>query len=206
LKNHFGRAKKNEEMPMNITLEQPATSSAGDISHQDCTIQFYSDIDDSTINSLIKLIREKTFLSQGIQCQFELPTPPPLHLHIQSYGGSIFSGIAAMEHIRNNKVPIHTYIDGTAMSAGTFLSCVGAKRYMYKESTILIHQLSTGFYGKFSEMMDEVQNCKLLMDKIKSFYKQYTKLEDKMLNSLLKRDLYLDSKDCMKYGLVDQII
>jgi ATP-dependent protease ClpP protease subunit len=207
LKNYFGTKKTGTSEPLNITLEQPPSpNSSGDISHQDCQIQFYSDIDDSTINTLIKIIKEKTFMCQGVQCQFGLPEPPAIHLHIQSYGGSVFSGIAAMEHIRNNPVPIYTYVDGCAMSAGTFLSCVGTKRFMYKESIILIHQLSTQFYGKFSEMEDEIQNCKLLMGKIRNVYKQYTKFDDKTLNSLLKKDLYLEANDCIKWGLVDEIL
>ena len=208
MRHHFGKTRNNDggDTPLNITLEQPSSSNSGDISHQDCNIQFYADIEDSSINTLIKLLKEKTFMCQGIQCQFDLPAPPNLHLHIQSYGGSIFSGIAAMEAIRNNPVPVITYVDGMAASAATFLSCVGKKRFMYKESVILIHQLSTGFYGKYSEMIDEMENCKLLMKTIKSIYKQYTKLDEKTMNSLLKRDLYLDSKDCLKWGLVDEII
>lgn len=205
MKKYWGKQRNNEEQQI-LLLNNGDSSSKNDIFHCNNTINFYSEIDDPNVNTLINLIHEKSFHAQGIQCQFQLTEAPPIHLHIQSYGGIIFSGIAAMEAIRNSRVPIYTYIDGMAASAATFLSVVGMKRYVYKESCILIHQLSTGFWGKFDELEDEMLNCKMLMDKIKRIYKQYTKLDDKILNTLLKKDLYLESKDIIKYGIADEVI
>jgi len=206
MKKHWGTHKRNNEEEQIFVMGGDASSPKTDIVHFNNNINFYSDIEDSSVNNLISLIHEKTFNTQGIQVQFQLDQAPPIHLHIQSYGGIIFSGIAAMEAIRNNRTPIYTYIDGMAASAATFLSVVGTKRYMYKESCIMIHQLSTGFWGKFNELQDEVLNSKMLMEKIKRVYKQYTKLDDKILNSLLKRDIYLEAKDALKFGLVDEIV
>ena len=44
------------------------------------------------------------------------------------------------------------------------------------------------------------------MATIKSIYKQYTKLPMKKLDEILKHDLWFDSKTCLDYGLVDEII
>jgi ATP-dependent protease ClpP protease subunit len=205
MKRQWGKQRNNDE-PQILLVNSDSAASKSDIFHCNNTINFYSDIDDSNVNTLINLMHEKSFNAQGIQCQFQLPEAPPIHLHIQSYGGTIFSGIAAMEAIRNSKVQVYTYIDGMAASAATFLSVVGTKRFAYKESCILIHQLSTGFWGKFDDLEDEMMNCKMLMEKMKRIYKQYTKLDDKILNTLLKKDLYLESKDIIKYGIADEVI
>ena len=132
--------------------------------------------------------------------------PYPIHLHINSGGGSLISGIASMDTILRCKVPVYTYVDGFAASAATFLSVVGSKRYISRHSYMLIHQLSSNFWGKYSEFQDAKQNLDLMMDTIKNVYKKYTKVPVKKLNEILKHDLMWDAETCLKYGLVDEII
>ena len=132
--------------------------------------------------------------------------PYPIHLYINSGGGSITSGISSMDTILRCKVPVYTYVDGFAASAATFLSVVGSKRYISRNSYMLIHQLSSNFWGKYSEFQDEKQNLDLMMDTIVNVYKEYTKVPVRKLNEILKHDLMWDAKTCLKYGLVDEII
>ena len=132
--------------------------------------------------------------------------PYPIHLYINSGGGSITAGISSMDTILRCKVPVHTYVDGFAASAATFLSIVGSKRFISRHSYMLIHQLSSNFWGKYSEFQDEKQNLDLMMDTIKNVYKEYTKVPVRKLNEILKHDLMWDAKTCLEYGLVDEII
>ena len=132
--------------------------------------------------------------------------PYPIHLYINSGGGSITAGISSMDTILRCKVPVNTYVDGFCASAATFLSVVGSKRYISRNSYMLIHQLSSNFWGKYSEFQDEKQNLDLMMDTIVNVYKEYTKVPVRKLNEILKHDLMWDAKTCLKYGLVDEII
>ena len=100
--------------------------------------------------------------------------PPSIKLFINSGDGSITAGISSMDTILRCKVPFHTYVDGFAASAATFLSVVGEKRFMSRNSYMLIHQLSGNFWGKYSEFEDEKQNLDLMMKTIKDVYKKYT--------------------------------
>ena len=111
-----------------------------------------------------------------------------------------------MDTILRCKVPFHTYVDGFAASAATFLSVVGEKRFISRNSYMLIHQLSGNFWGKYSEFEDEKQNLDLMMKTIKDVYKKYTKLPMKKLDEILKHDLMWDANTCLKYGLVDEIV
>ena len=63
-----------------------------------------------------------------------------------------------LDLIKNLNNPVHTYVDGFAASAATLLSLSGEKRFMTKNSLMLIHQLSSGFMGKFTEIKDENDN------------------------------------------------
>jgi len=130
----------------------------------------------------------------------------PIKLHINSYGGSVFSGFAAIDYILQSKIPVHTIIDGCAASAATLMSVVGTKRYMHKNSFMLIHQLSSGMWGTYRQLQDDMENCDVLMDKICEIYKRHTKIPKSKLNELLKHDLWWDAETCLKYGMIDEII
>ena len=132
--------------------------------------------------------------------------PPPIKIFINSGGGSITAGISSMDTILRTKVPVHTYVDGFCASAATFLSVVGGERFMSRNSYMLIHQLSTIFWGKYSEFEDEKQNLDLMMETIKRVYKEYTKVPMKKLDEILKHDLLWDAETCLEYGLIDNII
>jgi len=133
---------------------------------------------------------------------------PLIHLHINSGGGFIHAGTAIVDTILKLKtdVDIYTYVEGRAASAATLISVAGTKRFVSKNSHMLIHQLSAGVWGTYHEIDDHKQNVDLLMEMIKDIYSQYTKVPSDELDGILKHDLYWDSKKCLALGLVDEIV
>lgn len=168
-------------------------------------IYFYSGVTRPKILKLNKGIfnLNTTMLSKTMPLEYE---PPPIKLHINSYGGSVFAGLAAVDYIKNSKVPIHTVIDGCAASAATLMSCVAEKRYMHRNACMLIHQLSGLMWGKFQEMQDDMQNSEMLMEKIKNIYREHTKIPKRELDNILKHDIWWEAEKCLQYGLVDELI
>jgi len=138
---------------------------------------------------------------------FKLDTDPAnIKLRINSGGGSIVAGVAGMDNIRTLKIPVHTIIDGFCASAATFLSVVGVRRTITKNSFMLIHQLSTRFWGKYEEFEDEKKNMDMVMEMIRRIYLEYTNVPKRELDKILKHDLFLDAEKCLKWGMVDEII
>ena len=132
--------------------------------------------------------------------------PPPIKLFINSGGGSIVAGISSMDTILRCEVPIYTYVDGFSASAATFLTVVGDKRFMSRNSYMLVHQLSSNFWGTYANFEDEKKNLDLMMKNIKDVYKKYTKLPMKQLDEKLKHDLMWDAQTCLDYGMIDEIV
>ena len=168
-------------------------------------IYYYAGVGRDSASELNKKIGELESKSLTLGNNLDID-PPILRLMINSGGGSITAGISSMDTILRCKVPVHTYVDGFCASAATFLSVVGEKRYMSRNSYMLIHQLSSNFWGKYSEFEDEKQNLDLMMETIKNVYKEYTKVPMKKINEILKHDLLWDAKTCLKYGLIDEIV
>jgi ATP-dependent protease ClpP protease subunit len=172
----------------------------------DNNIYFNDDISMETINKLNKELRslQSKLINMGTKLGID---PPPIKLHITSYGGSIHAAFMAINCIKNSKVPVHTIVDSYAASAGTLISVVGAKRYMYKHSNMLIHELrSSTTWNKMSDLEEEIQNMKQVMQQIKDIYVEHTNLSRSELNKILKHDVDWSPEQCIKVGLVDEII
>ena len=175
------------------------------ISVQENKIYYYSSVNRDSAVELNKKIAELESKSLSLSHSLDIDAPP-VKIMINSGGGSIVAGISSMDTIIRSKVPIHTYVDGFAASAATFLSVVGNYRFMSRNSYMLIHQLSSTFWGTYSNFEDEKQNLDLMMKTIKNVYKKYTKVPMKKLDGILKHDLLWDAETCLKYGLIDEII
>jgi len=170
-------------------------------------IYFYSEVNRNKILTLNKYLKnlEINFLNRATSLQ-DPDSISKIYLHINSFGGSVFAGFAALDYIKKSKIPVHTVIDGCAASAATMMSVVGTHRVMHEHSFMLIHQLSSGMWGKFEELKDDMKNSELLMKTIKDIYLAHTKIPKRTLNQILQRDLWWDAKTCLKYGLIDEII
>jgi ATP-dependent Clp endopeptidase proteolytic subunit ClpP len=131
--------------------------------------------------------------------------PKPILLHINSFGGSVFAGFAAVDFIKQSKIPVHTIVEGASASCGTIMSVVGKKRYIRPTASMLIHQLSSWFGGKMTEIDDDYKNLEQMMDTIKKIYRDHTKMSDDQMNEFLKHDVWWMSEKCLSLGLVDEI-
>ena len=143
------------------------------------------------------------------ELQLKHPTlkmePEPIYLHINSYGGGVFAAFAAIDFIQQSRIPVHTIIEGASASAATLMSVVGAKRYIRPHASMLIHQLSSWFGGKLTEIEDDYKNVQQMHETIKTIYKKHTKLRDNDLDNILKHDLWWTAEKCLAEGLVDEI-
>jgi len=167
-------------------------------------IYFYTEIDRKSISNLNFFIREAEEFCILTSLRLRIDELP-IYLHIYSNGGYIHAAFAAIDVINSCKVPVYSIIEGATASAGTLISVVCKKRFIRPTAYMLIHQLSSEFWGKMSEITDEYKNLTNVMDKITKLYRKYSDLTPKKLEKLLKHDLWLDSKKAIKYGLVDEL-
>jgi ATP-dependent protease ClpP protease subunit len=174
-----------------------------DINRMGNKIYFYEEIHKDTILELIKQIQLLTYELelQSSKYGFE----PHIDLHIYSPGGDAFMGLSIYDFIKNNNIPIYTYIDGNIASAATFMFLAGEKRFMSPNSTVLIHQVSTSFWGKFEDLKDEVKNTTEIMKIVRNLYSENTTMKKKDIDAILKRELFLNYMECEKVGFITSV-
>ena len=171
----------------------------------DNSIYFYADVDSTSILALITSIKNLTKEHLITSIKYDIP-PPPIKIYINSDGGELHSALAAFDVIRKNKVPIHTIIMELQCSAATIISLAGQTRKITQNSYMLIHNISSEFWGKNHEFEDEMKNMEMLTDNIKTIYKQNSNINQKRLDKLLKKDLLMDADTCLRLNLVDDVI
>ncbi len=179
---------------------------AGEPSRRKNRLFFYSEVNQETIQSFVTHLREAEHDARKLAVEMDTD-PPTIHVHIHSYGGDVFAGVAAMDAILEirERVPVHTHIEGGAASAATMMSVAGTHRTIGAHSFILIHQLSSEFWGKFEEWKDEMKNNESVMAMINAFYAEHANMQARQVKQILKKDLWFDAKRALRLGLVDEI-
>ena len=175
------------------------------VSVQHNHIYLYDQISQQSMVELAMAIRQAEIDCIKQHTLYGGDAPQPIHLHINSFGGDAYAGLAGLGHIKACKVPVYTYVEGSVASAATFLSMAGHRRYMTKHSFMLIHQISTWFSGTYENLKDEKESIDALMEMLLNFYKDNSKMKKRDLTNLLKRDLWLTPTQCLAWGLIDGV-
>ena len=151
-------------------------------------IYFTGDITKKTAFNLCKNIR---LLESELKMEeIEKNIKNEMFLHITTDGGCI---------------PVNTVIDGSVSSAGTLISIHGKKRFVCKNSYVLIHELRSGCWGKLAYIDDTYKNCIKIQEHINRFYLTKTNINKKMLKDLLIKDLQFNAEECINMGVADSI-
>ena len=135
---------------------------------------------------------------------------PVIEIYINSHGGyahELFGLMSIIDIGRLYGIKFITYNLGLAASCGSLLAVYGDHRYMSKYATNLMHLGQAGsMFSTFKQMERQNENNKKHFNKIIDIYAATTKIDKKKITELLTEDsLYLDPKQCLKYGLCDEI-
>ena len=127
----------------------------------------------------------------------------PIELYLTTYGGLVHAAFSVVDVIRSLRVPVHTIVLGYVASAGTLISLAGTKRFITPNSFMMIHEIRSGFWGRYSEARAEYENVTKLMDHVTQYYLEKTPLTRERLTALLKTDTDMNARECVEMGLVE---
>ena len=169
----------------------------------DNKIIFHGPISEKSCFELIKAINNVSTTLTRYSNLAEIP----LQIHINSCGGDLFAALSVIETINRCKHTVITVCEGQACSAGALIFLAGKIRKMGKNSYIMIHEIRSGTWGKFSELQDDMKNNKKLMKDMKKYISEKTSngIPTEKLNKLLKHDILWSYRKCLKYGIATDI-
>jgi len=132
-----------------------------------------------------------------------------IEIVFHSPGGEIINGMALFDFIRMLRAEGHTVNTmalGMAASMAGILLQAGSRRIMGREAWVLIHEAQFGAIGTTGQVEDTVEWVKMMHKRILNIFAERSNLTVRQLAKRWKRkDWWLDSSECLKYRLVDEV-
>ncbi len=131
-----------------------------------------------------------------------------IFLYINSPGGSVYDALAiydTMQYITND---VQTVGIGVQASAAAFLLSSGTKgkRFLLPNSTVMIHQPSSGTRGKVTDQEIDLRESLRIKKLLEDIMAKNTGQPSERIHEDMERDKWLTAKEALEYGIVDKII
>lgn len=171
-------------------------------------IYLWGPITEEGMLDLIFEINEATQYIEDFDTKSLVETYPkiPLILRINSGGGDLIPTFSVIDKIRNLDYEVVSVVEGVAASAASLLSVSCHRRLITKSSYMLLHQLSGGVAGTYSEIKDNVIWYDMMNDAVEKIYKKRTSMSKDKIKEILSKDSWFNPDQCIELGLVDKII
>lgn len=146
-------------------------------------------------------------VSELLYLQSENPDAP-IHMYINSPGGSVVDGLAIVDTMNLISCPVYTYCVGQCASMGSIFLVSGEKghRYALPNSRIMIHQVSGGSQGTYEDMKRSINEAGRLNELLAGILATGTNKTLKTVKNDMDRDYFMSADEALKYGIVDKII
>lgn len=157
-----------------------------------------TDVND-TVSNLI--IAQMLFLEQS-------DPEAPIHLYINSPGGSVYAGLGIYDIMQHVAPPVYTYCVGLAASMGSLLLTAGepGHRHALPHSRIMIHQPLGGARGQCKDIQIQAKEIQDLRNQLYRIYENTTKMNFDEVEQACDRDNFLSPQESLEIGLIDKII
>ncbi len=131
-----------------------------------------------------------------------------IQMYINSPGGVIYHGLAIYDTMQMIPNPISTFAVGVTASFGTVLLAAGTKghRYALPNATIHMHQPLGGAQGQATDIEIQAKQILRLKALLLGIMAKHTGQPIDVVERDSDRDHYLDAKQAVEYGLVDQVL
>ena len=132
----------------------------------------------------------------------------PIHLYINSPGGSVSAGLAMYDTMQFIKPDVSTLCMGIGASMGAFLLAAGAKgkRFALPNARIMIHQPSGGAQGMASDIEIQAREILYLRERLNKIMSECTGQPLERIAKDTDRDNFMSPEDAVSYGLIDKVM
>jgi len=131
-----------------------------------------------------------------------------IQMYINSPGGVIYAGLAIYDTMQMIPNPISTVAVGVTASFGTVLLTAGTKgrRYALPNATIHMHQPLGGAQGQATDIEIQAKQILRLKSLLLGIMSKHTGQPLEVIERDSDRDYYMEAKQAVDYGLVDQVL
>uniref|UniRef100_A0A6P7GQ91 ATP-dependent Clp protease proteolytic subunit n=1 Tax=Diabrotica virgifera virgifera TaxID=50390 RepID=A0A6P7GQ91_DIAVI len=132
----------------------------------------------------------------------------PIHLYINSPGGSVTAGLGIYDTMQYILPPISTWCVGQACSMASLLLAAGTPgmRHSLPNARIMVHQPSGGAQGQATDIQIQAQEIMKLKSQINQLYVRHTGQDLAVIEKSMERDYFMSPDEAKKFGLIDKVL
>jgi len=199
IKTNKTKADQTEDLP--VRWKEALAQMDYGIDVESSTIYLFGDIADGTLYDFTLKIKAI------IHMRGEEKKNDPINVVINSDGGDVYEALGMIDFMQSLNIKVNTICRGRAMSAAALLLCAGTgNRVASKNSTIMFHEISSGIYGKSSDMKANVQHTEKLEEILINIITSNSKRDSLFWKDKILKDYYLSPEESIELGIIDTII
>ena len=132
----------------------------------------------------------------------------PIHMYINSPGGSVTAGLAIYDTMQYIMPPIATWCVGQASSMGSLLLASGTAgmRHSLPHSRIMIHQPSGGVSGQATDILIHAEEISKVKKQLNKIYAKHTGKPLEEIEKSMERDKFMSATEALEFGIIDKIL
>lgn len=132
----------------------------------------------------------------------------PIHMYINSPGGSVTAGLGIYDTMQYVLPPIATWCVGQACSMASLLLCAGraGMRHSLPNSRVMIHQPSGQAVGQATDIQIQAEEIIKLKKQINNLYVKHTKQPLATIEQSMERDRFMSPVEAKEFGLIDLVL
>lgn len=130
----------------------------------------------------------------------------PIWLYIMNFGGEVEYEQSLIDLMDASITPIYTVNMGVCASAAAEIFTAGRKRFMMKNARTMFHQGFIQTQGDAQKVNNAMADYNRQLEKAKMFLLARTKIPAELYEQHKYDDWFLDSEECLKYGVCDKIV
>lgn len=192
-----------------------------EIEIKDRTITIFNDVDESTMSSAVEKIvqinQEDDAWIRNVYSSMEAsgakfgPTTiemPHIQILLSTYGGNVYDGLSLYDAIKNSKTDVDITCFGKIMSMGIVILLSAKTRKAYRNTTFMIHELTSGVIGKLADMEESIDEAKRINRVLFDIIEKETKITHSWLKEIYnkKKDWFFTAEEALEIGLITEII
>ena len=130
----------------------------------------------------------------------------PIKMYVHSSGGLVFYMWPLIDTMEASVTPIYTVNLFMAGSAAALIYLAGHKRFMMKNSKLIIHEGQNEISGDAVKVLDATESYKKQLKKMKEFIANHSGISKALIMKKRNNDWELDASYCIENGACEQIV
>ncbi len=118
-----------------------------------------------------------------------------LEVDITSNGGVVTDGIAIMNLLKEQDVPVHIYVNGIAASIATVIAMAGDRIFIPDNSLFFVHKPLNLVVGNAEEMRKMADDLDVFEGAIVSSYMRHFKGSDEEIKALMSKESWMSASE-----------